>query len=94
MPEVFGYKKEKEAAMFIGKAIRKWCERFLPSLRVGGVSGMKDNRLWDVRERVITLQREVDDAAWNGDPRLGWLSQELAHFKALEAEGKVYEPKF
>ena len=53
-----------------------------------------DNRLWAVGEQVKKLQRKVDDAEWEGDPRLAQLAQELAHFKKLEDEGEFYEPKF
>ena len=53
-----------------------------------------DNRLWVVSEQVKKLQRKVDDAEWEGDPRLAQLAQELANFKKLEDEGVVYEPKF
>jgi hypothetical protein len=53
-----------------------------------------DNKLWVVSEQVRKLQREVDDAEWEGDPRLAQLAQELAHFKRLEDEGVIYEPKF
>jgi hypothetical protein len=53
-----------------------------------------DERLAIVSEEVKRLQRKVDDAEWEGDPRLAQLAQELAHYKKLEDEGEVYEPKF
>lgn len=52
-----------------------------------------DDLLNVVRE-VKRLQREVDDAEWEGDTRLAQLARELAHFKRLEEEGVIYEPKF
>ena len=53
-----------------------------------------DDRLMVVSDEIKRLQRKVDDAEWEGDPRLAQLAQELAHFKKLEDEGEVYEPKF
>ena len=50
--------------------------------------------LWVVSEEVKKLQRKVDDAEWDDDPRLAHLARELAHFKQLEDEGVIYEPKF
>ncbi len=50
--------------------------------------------LWGVSEEVKKLQRKVDDAEWDDDPRLAQLARELAHFKQLEDEGVIYEPKF
>jgi hypothetical protein len=52
-----------------------------------------DDLLNVVRE-VKRLQREVDDAEWEGDMRLAHLARKLAHFKRLEEEGVIYEPKF
>jgi len=52
-----------------------------------------DDLLNVVRE-VKRLQREVDDAEWEGDMRLAPLARELADFKRLEEEGVIYEPKF
>jgi len=53
-----------------------------------------DDRLAIVSKEVKRLQREVDDAEWEGDPRVTQLAQELAYYKRLENEGEVYEPKF
>lgn len=53
-----------------------------------------DDRVYVVRDEVCRLQREVDDAEWEDDPRLSYLAWELAHFKKLEEEGVIYEPKF
>tara|TARA_R110002020_G_scaffold301794_2_gene517206 strand:- start:1174 stop:1338 length:165 start_codon:yes stop_codon:yes gene_type:complete len=53
-----------------------------------------DDLLLNVSEEVKKLQRKVDDAEWDDDPRLAYLARELAHFKELEDEGVVYEPKF
>jgi len=53
-----------------------------------------DDLLLNVSEEVRKLQRKVDDAEWDDDPRIAYLARELAHFKELEDEGVVYEPKF
>ena len=53
-----------------------------------------DDLLLNVSEEVKKLQRKVDDAEWDDDPRLAYLARELAHFKQLEDEGVIYEPKF
>jgi hypothetical protein len=53
-----------------------------------------DDLLLNVSEEVKKLQRKVDDAEWDDDPRLAYLARELAHFKELEDEGVIYEPKF
>ena len=53
-----------------------------------------DDFLLNVSEEVRKLRRKVDDAEWDDDPRLAYLARELAHFKELEDEGVVYEPKF
>jgi hypothetical protein len=53
-----------------------------------------DDRLWEVGNEVKRLSREVDDAEWDGDPRLAQLVRELERFKKLESEGVTYEPKF
>ena len=53
-----------------------------------------DDLLLNVSEEVRKLQRKVDDAEWDDDPRLAYLARELAHFKELEDEGVIYEPKF
>lgn len=50
--------------------------------------------LCNVVEEVKRLQREVDDAEWEGDMRLAQLAKELEYFKRLEEEGVFYEPKF
>lgn len=50
--------------------------------------------LWLVPDEVKRLQRECDDADWNDDPRLAHLARELAHFKRLDEQGILYEPKF
>ena len=55
---------------------------------------MDDPRLWNVATEVKRLQRAADDAEWEGDPRLVQLAQQLEHFRKLEAEGVLYEPKF
>lgn len=55
---------------------------------------MSNSDLWIVPEEVKRLQRACDDAEWNDDPRLAQLARELAHFKLLDEEGIVYEPKF
>lgn len=52
------------------------------------------DNFWVVPEEVKRLQRACDDAEWDDDPRLAQLVRELEHFKRLEAEGAVYEPKF
>jgi len=53
-----------------------------------------DDRLWEVGSEVKRLQREVDNAEWDNDPRLEQLVRELQHFKKLEEEGVLLEPKF
>ena len=53
-----------------------------------------DDRLAIVSAQVKRLQREVDNAEWDGDVRLAQLARELEHFKRLEKEGVIYEPKF
>ena len=53
-----------------------------------------DDLFLNVSEEVKKLQRKVDDAEWDDDPRLAYLARELAHFKELEDEGVIYEPKF
>jgi hypothetical protein len=55
---------------------------------------MDDPRLWNVATEGKRLQRDVDEAEWDGDPRLAQLARKLEHFKKLEAEGVTYEPKF
>ena len=50
--------------------------------------------LWDVVKQVKKLQREVNDAEWECDTRLAHLARELEHFKRLQEEGIIYEPKF
>ncbi len=39
-----------------------------------------DDLLLNVSEEVRKLQRKVDDAEWDDDPRLAYLARELAHF--------------
>lgn len=56
--------------------------------------GRSMDNFWVVPEEVKRLQRACDDAEWDDDPRLAQLVRELEHFKRLEAEGSVYEPKF
>lgn len=55
---------------------------------------MMDDRLWTVGNEVKRLQREVDDAEWESDPRLEQLVRELRRFKELEEQGVLLEPKF
>lgn len=50
--------------------------------------------LWLVSDEVKRLQRAYDDAEWDDDPRIVQLARELQHFKRLEKEGVLYEPKF
>lgn len=53
-----------------------------------------DPRLTNVSAEVKRLEREVSDAEWDDDPRVGALARELRHYKELQEQGVVYEPNF
>mgnify|MGYP001056373284 CR=1 FL=1 len=57
---------------------------------------VKDDMI-DVQKERCRLEREVDDIIWEHgvlDPRVDRLFNEIKHYKKLEEEGVVYEPKF
>jgi hypothetical protein len=56
-----------------------------------------DPKLINVSRHVKKLEREVDDIIWDHgvhDKRLPMLYDDLKHFKNLEQQGILYEPKF
>ena len=55
---------------------------------------MDDPHLVDVSREVKRLEREVSDAEWNDDSRLGQLVRELNHYKELQTKGVLHEPTF
>lgn len=55
---------------------------------------MADPRLVEVAAEGRRLEREVSDAEWNDDPRLGQLVRELNYYKDLQEKGVLYDPSF
>jgi|14_taG_2_1085336.scaffolds.fasta_scaffold00327_16 hypothetical protein len=53
-----------------------------------------DDRLAIVSDEIKRLQREYDDAEWEGDPRSTELAKELNYYNKLHEQGVVFEPKF
>ena len=56
-----------------------------------------DPNLISVAKRTRYLERQIDALEWESgldDPRLAGLVRELAHYRKLEEEGQLYEPKF
>ncbi len=53
-----------------------------------------DDRLAVVSDEIKRLQREYDDAEWEGDPRSTELAKELNYYNKLHEQGVVFEPKF
>ena len=53
-----------------------------------------DNRLAVVSDEIKRLQREHDDAEWEGDPRSTELAKALNYYKRLHEQGVILEPKF
>ena len=53
-----------------------------------------DDRLAVVSEEINRLQRRVDDAEWEGDPRSAELAKQLNYHKKLHEQGVILEPKF
>ena len=53
-----------------------------------------DDRLMVVSDEIKRLQRKVDDAEWEGDPRSTELAKALNYYKKLHEQGVVLEPKF
>lgn len=53
-----------------------------------------DPRLISVAAECRRLEKAVSDAAWDSDPRLAQLTEELHRMKALHAQGVLYEPTF
>lgn len=52
-------------------------------------------RLIPVDQYIADLQKQIDDALWEGD----WedaehLEHQLQHFLQLQKEGIIYEPRF
>jgi branched-subunit amino acid aminotransferase/4-amino-4-deoxychorismate lyase len=53
--------------------------------------------LINVSAHAKRLQKQCDDILWEAgvnDPRLPAVITELQHYKALEAQGILYEPNF
>jgi len=53
-----------------------------------------DDRLAIISDEINRLQREYDDAEWEGDPRSTELAKELNYYNKLHEQGVVFEPKF
>ena len=56
-----------------------------------------DPNLINVAKRTRYLERQIDELEWESgldDPRLTALITELEHYRKLEEEGQLYEPKF
>lgn len=56
-----------------------------------------DPNLISVAKRTRYLERQIDELEWESgldDPRLTALITELEHYRKLEEEGQLYEPKF
>ena len=56
-----------------------------------------DPNLISVAKRTRYLERQIDALEWDSgldDPRLTALIRELEHYRKLEEEGQLYEPKF
>lgn len=47
-----------------------------------------------IPDEVKRLHREVSDAEWNDDPRLGILVNELRYYQDKMDKGEMYEPTF
>jgi len=57
----------------------------------------QDPNLINVAKRTRYLERQIDELEWESgldDPRLTALINELEHYRKLEEEGQLYEPKF
>ncbi len=56
----------------------------------------KSDWLVPVDQYVVSLQKKVDDAYWDGDTDidLPFILQELKHFLKLQENGVTYEPNF
>lgn len=55
---------------------------------------MDDPHLVSVSAEVKRLEREVDTAEWDDDPRLAMLASELKRYKQMQQLGILYEPNF
>jgi len=56
-----------------------------------------DPNLIRIAKQTRYLERQIDALEWESgldDPRLAGLARELAHYRKLEEEGQLYEPKF
>jgi len=56
-----------------------------------------DPNLISVAKRTRYLERQIDELEWDSgldDPRLTALIRELEHYRKLEEEGQLYEPRF
>ena len=56
-----------------------------------------DPNLISIAKRTRYLERQIDELEWDSgldDPRLTALIRELEHYRKLEEEGQLYEPKF
>lgn len=53
-----------------------------------------DPRLISVSAECRRLEKAVSDAAWDNDPRLAQLTEELHRLRTLQVQGVLYEPTF
>lgn len=54
----------------------------------------KDLRLESVADKLTTLQRQIDDADWNGSSVTNEQRGELSYLRQMTNEGRLWIPKF